>query len=192
MPLGDENHKQIYDELVNVLGSDYVSDAPVVIEAYSRESQSPSFTTKGRYEFVTLPASTEDVQQIIRLANRYKFPVSVTTTGLLMMTCSAVAPYWCLIDPKRMTRLEIDDKNMYAIIEPYVSHAQLHAEAMKRGLYMGTPEAGSQTSSLANHIFYGMQGTAYRTGHAARNVLGVEWVLPTGEISRTGSMANPG
>jgi hypothetical protein len=47
-----------------------------------------------------------------------------------------------------MNRLEIDEKNMYAIVEPYVSHAQLHAEAIKRGLHMGTPEAGSLGADL--------------------------------------------
>jgi len=190
MPLGDEKHKLIYDELVNILGAEYVSDDRGVMEAYSRESQSLSFLTQERYEFVALPASTEDVQHIIRLANRYKFPVSVFSTGLLMATCSAAKPYWCLIDPKRMNRIEIDDKNMYAIIEPYVTHAQVQAEAMKRGLVNGTPEAGSQSSSLANNIAFGLQGTAYRAGFAPRNILGMEWVLPTGDVLRTGSLAN--
>jgi len=191
MPVGDERHKLIYDELVSILGSNYVSDDQAVMECYRRESQSPSFTTPMRYEFVALPGSTEDVQQIVKLANRYKFPISVTTTGLFMIFCSAMAPYWCLVDPKRMNRIEIDERNMYAIVEPYVMHSQVSAEAMKVGLVNGTPEAGSQSSSLANHIVFGMQGTAYRTGHAAKNLLGVEWVLPNGEVLRTGSLTNP-
>jgi len=191
MPPGDEKHKLIYKELVNILGAEYVSDDRGVMEAYSRESQSLSFLTEGRYEFVALPASTEDVQRIIKLANRHQFPVSVFSTGLLLATCAAVKPHWCLIDPKRMNSIEIDDKNMFAIIGPYVSHAQVQAEAMKRGLVNGTPEAGSQSSSLANNIAFGLQGTAYRTGYGARNVLGVEWVLPNGDILRTGSLANP-
>ncbi len=37
MPLGDEKHKLIYEELVNVLGADYVSDDPAVTQAYSRD-----------------------------------------------------------------------------------------------------------------------------------------------------------
>jgi len=192
VPLGDEKHKLIYNEMVNILGADYVSDDPAVMEAYSRESQTPTLVTKGRAEFIIMPGSTEDVQEILRLATRYKFPYSVLGSGLFMGLVAAVKPYWCMIDTKRMDRLQIDDRNMYAIIEPYVTHAQLHAEAMKRGLHMGTPEAGSQSSSLANHIAFGLQGTAYRTGFTARNILGVEWVLPTGEILRTGSLANPG
>ena len=191
MPLGDEKHRLIYHELVNILGSGYVSDDRGVLEAYSRESQTPSFQTRGRAEFIVLPGSTEDVQQIVRLANRYRFPFSVLGSGLYFTTTAAVKPYWCLIDTKRLNRLGIDEKNMYAIVEPYVTHAQLHAEAVKRGLHMGTPEAGSQSSSLANHIAFGFQGTAYRTGFAAHNILGVEWVLPTGEILRTGSLAMP-
>jgi len=189
MPLGDDKHRLIYKELVNILGPDHVSDDRGVLVTYTRESQTPSFVTKGRAEFVVMPGSTEDMQEITRLATRYKFPYSILASGLVMGMIAAVKPYWCLIDTKRMNRLEIDDKNMYAILEPYVTHAQLQAEAMKRGLYMGTPEAGSQSSNLANHIAFGMQGTAYRTGFAPRNILGVEWVLPTGEILRTGALA---
>ena len=192
MPLGDEKHKLICDKLVNVLGAEYVSDDPAVTQAYSRDFYAVSTLRRRSPEFVVLPGSTQDVQQIIKLANRYQFPFSVIGSGLLFPFTVAVKPYWCMIDTKRMNSLRIDEKNMYAIIEPYVTHAQLHAEAMKRGLHMGTPEAGSQASNLANHICQGLQGTAYRTGYAPRNILGVEWVLPNGEVLRSGSQAVPG
>jgi hypothetical protein len=110
----------------------------------------------------------------------------------MMGSIQAVKPYWCIISPHRMNKIEIDEKNMYAIIEPYVTHAQLHAEAMKRGLTMGIPEAGAQSSSLANHIYAGFHGTGYRTGYTNHNILATEWVLPNGEILRTGSLAIPG
>ncbi len=191
MPSGDEKHGQIYRALADTLGTDYVSDDAAVTESYTRESQTPSFATQRRAEFIVLPGNTEDIQQIMNLANRYCFPFSVVGSGLMGATMSAAKDYWCIIDPKRMMAIEIDEKNMHALIEPYVTHAQLQAEAMKRGLYMGTPEAGAQSCSLANHIFAGFQGTAYRTGYATRNVLGVEWVLPNGEVLRTGSLAIP-
>lgn len=192
MPLGDEKHKLIYEELVNILGPDYVSDDPAVMEAFSRDIFTPSGMSKNRTEFIVLPGSTEDVQQIVKLANRYKFPYSVTSTGFMVPVSGAVKPYWCLIDPKRMNRLEIDEKNMYAIVEPYVTHVQLQAEALKRGLYNCSPGSGMQGSVLANNIWGNVQWTCWRTGAEARNVLGVEWVLPTGDILRTGSLAIPG
>jgi len=191
MSLGDEKHKLIYQEMVNILGAEYVSDDPAVMEAYSRESQTPSFATRGRAEFIVLPGSTEDVQQVVRLANRYQFPFSVLGSGLYFTTTAAVKPYWCMLDTKRMDRLKIDEENMYAVVEPYVSLAQVQAEAMKRGLFNGTP-CSAEWSCVANHTMFGLHGTAYRTGYAARNVLGVEWVLPTGQVLRTGSLAVPG
>lgn len=191
MTLGDEKHGLIYDSLVQLLGPDYVSDDRAVVEAYSRESQTPSFLTRGRAEFIVLPGSTEDVRQVVRLAGRYKFPFSVLGSGLYFTTTAAVRPYWCMVDTKRMNDIEIDDRNMYALVQPYVSLAQVQAEAMKRGLYIGTP-CSAEWSCLANHSMFGLHGTTYRTGYAARNVLGVEWVLPTGEVLKTGSLAVPG
>jgi len=191
MPLGDEKHELIHNELVNILGCDFVSDDPAVTEAYSRDFYAVSVLHGRSPEFVTLPGSTQDVQQIISLANRNQFPFSVMGSGLMFPLIRAVKPYWCMVDLKRMNRLEIDEKNMYAIIEPCVTHAQLHAEAVKKGLHMGVGGAGAHTSSMANHLFQGIQLTAYRTGFAARNILGLEWVLPNGEILRTGSLANP-
>lgn len=192
MPLGDEKHALIYNELVSVLGEGHVSDQPAIMQTYSRDYTAWGTRVRRRPELVVLPGSAEDVQAIMRLANRYKFPFSVVSGAMSFQDVVAVKPYWCIIDFKRMNRLEIDDKNLYAIIEPYVSHAQLQAEAMKRGLYVGTPEAGAQSSSLANHVYHGLHGTAYRTGYASRNLLGMEWVLPTGDMVRTGSLANPG
>ncbi len=123
MPLGDEKHKLIYDELVNILGPDYVSDDRAVMEAYTRESQAPSLATRGRAEFIIMPGTTEDVQEIVRLAARYKSPYSVLGGGMFMSFTAAVKPYWCMIDTKRMGRLQIDERNMYAIIDPYVTDA---------------------------------------------------------------------
>ena len=56
----------------------------------------------------------------------------------------------------------------------------------------GVPLVGSHMSALANHAWHGWHGTAYRTGFSTRNILGMEWVLPTGDILLTGSLAAPG
>jgi len=188
----DEKHKLIYDELVNVLGPDYVLDDPAGLLAYTRDWNWIVAGNLPKADFVVMPGSTEDIQQIIRLANRYRFPFSVIGSAQSSGFSFARKPYWCIIDTKRMDKVEIDEKNMYAIIEPYVTIAQVSAEAMRRGLYCPTPGAGSQCSAMANHVFQGQQHNAYRTGYGSRGVLGLEWVLPNGEILRTGSMAIPG
>ena len=70
MPLGDEKHKLIYGELVNALGPDNVSDDPAVTNAYVRDFFAVSSLRRQRPEFITLPGSTEDVQRIVKLANK--------------------------------------------------------------------------------------------------------------------------
>ncbi len=100
MPSGDDKHKLIYQELVNILGTDYVSDDPAVTECYSRDFYAASVLRQRSPEFIVLPGSTEDVQQIMRLANRYQFPYSIFSTGLLLAAYSAAKPYWCMIDPR--------------------------------------------------------------------------------------------
>jgi len=84
--------------------------------------------------------------------------------------------------------VKIDPKNLLAVIEPYVSGAQLQAELFKYGLNCHISGAGPMVSPLASHTSMAGPGfTSPMTGHSARNVLGVEWVLPTGELMKLGS-----
>ncbi|MDI6830319.1 MAG: FAD-binding protein, partial [Actinomycetota bacterium] len=94
------------------------------------------------------------------------------------------------VDLRRMNRiLEIDEKNMYAVVEPYVCGAQLQAEAMKLGLNAHIIGAGPACSPLASATSgwgVGWDGVYMSYGH--RNLLGAEWVLPDGEVLHVGSI----
>lgn len=188
----DKRHKKIYDGLVSILGAENVSDDPSIMLAYSRDWMPDSTINPNPPAFVALPATTEEVQAIVKLSNRLKFPFIPVGSNLWSTNTVAIAPYTVIFDPKRMNKiLEINEKDMYAVIEPYVTHAQLHSEANKRGLYLGAPEAGGQASSLANHVFQAAWGVSHRLGMGYRNILSMEWVLPNGEILTTGSLSVP-
>jgi len=184
--------KGAYQALEDVLGSTHVSDDPAITSAYSYMWLLYStHVQSGRYRpaAVVLPGSTEDVQTVIRLANRYGFTYIPVGTSLLPPTIP-VRPDTVIIDPKRMNRiLELDEKNMYAVIEPYITYAQLQAEAHKVSLTITTAEAGSQVSVLANNMFQGMGGTGHKFGYN-RGVLACDWVLPNGDILKIGSRGN--
>ena len=96
------------------------------------------------------------------------------------------------LDLRRMNRiLEIDEKNLYAVVEPYVIHAQLQAEVLKRGLNINITGAGCSSSIVASACAYAGQGPyAYFMGGNSENLLGMEWVTPEGEIVRTGSLGS--
>jgi hypothetical protein len=194
--MDSNNHQELFKLLVNLLGPENVENAPGIMNAYMRDMLPPGVVGGTvRPEFVVLPGSTKEVQNIIKIANRYKLLFIPVGSNLWSVSSAPTKPRTIIIDPKRMNRiLEIDEKNMYAVIEPYVSHAQLIAEANKKGLYIGSPDAGAQASSLANHTFQGIWGVSHRLGMAYRNILSTEWVLPNGEILTTGSlsMGQPG
>ena len=161
----DGKHKKIYDGLVGILGAENVSDDPSIMLAYSRDWMPGSTINPNPPAFVALPCSTREVQAIVKLSNRFKFPFIPVGSNLWSVNTVPVELHTVILDPKRMDRiLEINEKDMYAVIEPYVTHAQLLAEANKGGLYIGAPEAGSQASSLANHVFQAAWGVSHRLG----------------------------
>jgi hypothetical protein len=186
-----ERHQQILKAFQAAIGAENVSDGPATMEAYYGDWLPPK--TLGMSmppEFVVLPAGTRETQAVIKICNRFKIPFIPVGSNQWSLTGSPNRPETVIIDPKRMgSILELDEKNMYAVIEPLTTLAQLHAEANKRGLYIGSPEASAQSSALAGHLFQGMWGVGYRLGVAYRNILGMEWVLPSGEILRTGAFS---
>jgi glycolate oxidase len=148
-----------------------------------------------RPEFVALPGTVEDVQAIVKLANRLKFPVIPIGTSL-SGSCKANKAATVILDmAKRMKRIvELDAKNMYVVVEPGVTYAELHAEAIKKGLtHHGAPSSGSQSKVLANVVGIGaINAKGYRYGIGPDNMLGVEEVLPNGDLIWIGSPAMPG
>ena len=186
-----ERHNTILEALRSAIGKENVEDSPSVMMAYHRDWLPPGVLNPVLPEFVTLPNGTEQTQKVIKICNRYKVPFIPLGSSQWSITTAPNRPGTLIIDSKRMNRIvEIDKKNMYAVIEPYVSMAQIHSEANKRGLYLGSPEASAQSSALAGHCFQGLWGVGHRLGHGQRNILGMEWVLPNGEILRTGSWSN--
>jgi glycolate oxidase len=182
--------KEVYQALEAIVGSDYISNDPSICRSYARGGYGTFIWDKGCHPpaCVVLPENTKEVQQIVKVCNRYEIPFIPVSTYYIAF-CAPARPNAVMIDLKRMSKLiQIDEKNMYAIVEPYVTHSQLQVEAFKRGLYTISLGCGGQASVVANHIYSGLGPLGYRVGfNGSRRILGVEWVLPDGEILRLGS-----
>ena len=187
-----------FEALVGIVGAPNVSREPAVLDTYAFQwcaelinvmnDRAPS-----RYYIrpaaVIMPSSTEEVQKIVRACNEYQLKFKALSTGLGPWNCVS-SPRAIQIDLRRMNKIvKIDVKNQYAVVEPYISGAQLQAETMKYGLNCHMPGAGPQVSPLASSTSMGGPGfTSASTGFAGRNVLGVQWVLPTGELLELGAL----
>ncbi|MEM2320184.1 MAG: FAD-binding oxidoreductase [Candidatus Bathyarchaeia archaeon] len=176
--------KTFYKMVENVVGPENVSADPAILAAYYQEAglfpaQSPAL--------VVMPKTTEEVAAVVRLCNRYKVKYSCFVT----MSPMCLEPGMVLFDLKRMNRIiEINEKDMYAIVEPGVTRAALAVECFKKGLQY--PVASVVGSALVGAIAKGIEGHGYmanRFSDGRRHALAVEWVLPTGDIFRLGSLS---
>ncbi|MBW1856100.1 MAG: FAD-binding oxidoreductase [Deltaproteobacteria bacterium] len=194
-----------YKALQDVVGKENVTNDPIICQSYSRIQwtadgcvQRSELGTKMRPDCIVMPGSTEEVQAVIKLANRYDFVFIPRGTGMINSAFAnpgqaMIGKGVVIVDPKRMDRiLKIDKDNMYAVIEPYVTFASLQAEAMKVGCTMPTPPAGSQISALANIQWHGAYGTSWVAALGAHQLLAFELVLPNGELLRSGSITQAG
>jgi len=189
--------KEILKEIQDVVGSENVNDGEVITNAYAYnwcmefvnciEGRDP-IPFSAVPKAVVLPSSTEEVSALVKLCNKYNIQFKAQSTGLGPWNQPSSSNS-IIIDLRRMNKIvKIDAKNLYAVVEPYVSGAQLQAETMKFDLTVHMPGAGPQVSPLASATSMNGPGfTSPHTGHSERNVLGVEWVLPDGEILRLGS-----
>lgn len=184
--------REVYRVMEDIVGPENVSEEPATLYSYANPGWLIGILSGGEVfgplpEAVVLPGSTEEVQKLTKMCNRYKVQFHPTTTGWAPFSCAQRGQI--LFDLRRMDRiLEIDEKNMYVVVEPYVSSARLHTELAKRDLVCPHIAAGSGCSVLAaNAACIGMGFTACSMGIGDRNLLGVEWVLPTGDIVRLGT-----
>lgn len=182
--------REAYEALKNVVGPENISEDPAVIQSYMLQVAFGSTLTKfipAALEAVTLPKSTEEVQAIVKICSRYKVKFKAHSTGWGIQGIP-LREGSILLDLRRMDKIiKIDEKNMYAVIDPYVTARELQVEAMKKGLTCHVIGAGSQHSVLASATSgWGMGVTANTMSHNSRNLLGFEWVTPTGEIVTTG------
>ncbi len=184
--------RDVYKALEDVLGPEYISEDPVVIESYPfpiRKGTIEEDTYLPRFEAITLPKNTREVQAIVRLCNKYGIQFKASSTGWLYSDPSA--PGCIKLDLRRMNRiLEINEKNMYAVVEPYVIYGQLQAELMKRGLNCNVTGAGSNCSALPLAAHVNLGHLSQSGSYGERNQLALEWVTGDGDIVRMGSLGS--
>lgn len=190
----------VREALASVVGAENLSDGRPVTQTYAYNWGVELLNAQRGLEpcpfthepvAVVLPGSTAEVQQVVQLCNAHGLRFKAQSTGFGPWN-TVSGPDTLVVDLRRMNRIvKIDPANLYAVVEPYVSGAQLQAELMKDGLNCHMPGAGPQVSPLASATSMAGHGfTSPSTGFSGRNVLGVEWVLPSGEILRLGALGN--
>ena len=137
---------------------------------------------------VAWPVNAEEVRQAVLLANRHRFPVVPRGAGSGFSGGSLPVHGGIVLSTERMDRiLTIDAENLYAVVEPGVVTETLKAAAKARGLFYPPDPASLKFSTLGGNIAECAGGMcAVKYGVTRDYVLGLEAVLGTGELVRTG------
>ncbi len=187
--------EEAYRELEGAVGSENATREPAILDSYAWQpflNMTRELWT-ARPAAVVLPGSTEEVQAVVRACNRHGLKFKALSTGWGAQSAPTTEDV-VQLDLRRMDRiLHIDEKNMLAVVEPYVCGGELQAEAWKRGLNTHIVGAGPHASPLAGATsMHGCGNDSIYMSTSSRNLLGVEWVLPTGEVARLGALGTAG
>jgi hypothetical protein len=193
-----EISRDAYRAIEDIVGPENVTDDPAFLDSYAfqwlAELVRPNLSHyMPRPWAVVMPKTVREVQLVTLVCNKYKIKIKPISTGWYHWSapmkddCPTVQ-----LDLRRMDAIvDIDEKNRYAVVEPYVICAQLQAEVMKLGLNINIIGAGCSTSIVASaSAYFGGGPFTYYMGGNADNLLGQEWVTPAGKIVRTGSISS--
>jgi (+)-pinoresinol hydroxylase len=192
--VGERDFSQAVQELANALGRDWVFTAEEDLKLY-RDAYSPFWgEAEDRVASAAVaPSSTEQVQAVVRIANKYKIPLWTISTGRNLGYGGSSPAYSgsVIVDLKRMNRvLEVNDKNHYAVVEPGVSYFDLYRYIQDRKLKVWIdPADPGWGSPLGNALERGGGRTPMKDHWNA--VCGLEVVLANGEVLRTGMGGMP-
>ncbi len=138
---------------------------------------------------VARPASSSEISKILALANRERFPVVPRGAGTGMSGGSVPVMGGLVLSFERMNRiLEIDEGDFLAVVEPGVITGDLQRAVEAKGLFYPPDPASHQFCTLGGNVAECAGGLrAVKYGVTKDYVIGLEVVLPTGEIITTGS-----
>jgi glycolate oxidase len=178
----------IVQELRRIVGDkNVIHDDAEKMEAYAHdEIADASFAHMP--DVVVKPASAGEIAEIMKLANRAMIPVTPRGAGSGLSGGAVPVHGGILLSVERMNRiLEIDRANMVVVVEPGVVTNTINEVLQEDGLFYAGYPMSVETCFVGGNVAENAGGgKAVKYGVTGRYVMGMEVVLPTGEIVQLG------
>ncbi|MCE5336895.1 MAG: FAD-binding protein [Desulfobacteraceae bacterium] len=173
-----------------IVGAENLLTTPEELYCYSYDASKMRFIPEG----VAFPANASEISELVKLANRERFAVFPRGSGSGMVGACLPRGGGLVIVTNRLNRIiEIDADNMTAVIEPGVITGDFQKAAAEYGLFYPPDPASLPFSSMGGNVAMCAGGPrAVKYGVTRDYLLGLELVLPTGEIVRTGTRTMKG
>jgi glycolate oxidase len=177
----------IQSAVESIVGSGFVKRDPASLAAYGADALNRPHLP----DLVVIPASAAEISAVVRLCGDHRIPIVPRGAGTGYTGGAVPTRGGIVLSLERLDRiLEIDELNLLAIVEPGVVTGDLQDAVEKVGLFYPPDPASLRRSVIGGNVAECAGGPrAFKYGTTKRYVLGLEAVLPTGEIVRTGSKA---
>lgn len=172
-------------KLIAISGAENYEDSTASRLVYSYDA-TPQFQSLP--DAVISPRNTKEVAEIVRVCSEYKVPIVPRGSGtnLCAGTCPTEGGIVLLF--KHMNRiLEVDEENLTVTVQPGVITLDMINEVEEKGLFYPPDPSSMKISTIGGNINEnsgGLRGLKY--GVTRDYVIGLEIVLPNGDIIRTG------
>ena len=177
---------EIIHELMRLLGPDLVLTAAEDLLVYAFDGTAALTQQPG---CVVFARDTADIQAVLRLAQRTQTPVVTRGSGTGLSGGSLPVPGCIVLCTVRMNRiLEVDPANLTLLTEPGATTLQIAEAAAAVGLFYPPDPGSMKISTIGGNVAEnsgGLRGLKY--GITRNYVMGLEVVLPDGEILFTGN-----
>lgn len=180
--------KKVLDELENVVGPDRIIYDKCELLTYECDAQ--TFFKKPP-DVVVFPISTEEVSKIVNICIKYKIPFLPRGAGTALCGSAVAIRGGVMLALTRMNKvLETDLENQRVTVEPYVTANELTSLLSKYGFFYAPDPASYIVSSIGGNIAHNAGGNhCIKYGVTTNHVVGLEVVLPNGEVIELGGKA---
>lgn len=139
-------------------------------------------------EVVIKPTSADEISEIMKLANKHRIPVTPRGAGSGLSGGAVPIFRGIVLSFEKMNKiLEIDTKNLVAVVEPGVITNEINEKLKDYGLFFpGYPMSVESCYIGGNVAENAGGGRAVKYGVTGRYILGIEVVTPEGDIITLG------
>jgi glycolate oxidase len=177
--------KEVVDEIERIVGKERYSTEIADLYVYGFDASIHHKTP----DVIVRPATAEQVSEIVKLANRTLTPVVPRGAGTAMCGHAVPLKGGIVLDLTGMNKIkEMRVEDLYCVAEPGVIYDTLNAELGKHGFWFPTTPGSAEACTIGGMVATNASGMrAIKYGATRDYVLGLEVVLPTGEIIHTGT-----
>jgi glycolate oxidase len=181
----------IRSQLEAALGVESVLSNPSELTVYEYDGSDEAMAGSHRPDFVVLPRSGVEVQQVVKIAGAAGIPVTARGAGTGLAGGAIAATGGILIAMTRMDHiLEINPRDRYAIVEPGVINVDLSTATKPSGYFYAPDPASQRACTIGGNVANNSGGPhCLKYGVTVNHILGLEVVLPDGELIWIGGPA---